>query len=57
MLFDGVDKIEDGKQVAVNLETGEITQDGKLLGKGKPFSSVQLDIYKAGSLFEYAKDQ
>lgn len=47
--------IEDGDVCEFNLLTGKgknITKN-KDLGKGKPFSNVQLEIYKAGNLFKY----
>lgn len=48
-------EIEDWDICEFNLLTGEgknITKD-KDFGKGKPFSNVQLEIYKAGDLFKY----
>ncbi|MFX0086271.1 MAG: 3-isopropylmalate dehydratase [Candidatus Hodarchaeota archaeon] len=46
-----------GDIIEVNLETGEIMNDTKKihLTPGTPLSKVQLDIYQAGSLFDYGK--
>ncbi|MFX0015330.1 MAG: 3-isopropylmalate dehydratase [Promethearchaeota archaeon] len=51
------DKIENGDKIKVNLETGEIANITKNqpLKAGSPLSQVQLDIYHAGTLFEYGK--
>lgn len=46
-----------GDRIKTNLETGEIyniSKDQKAK-KAVPFSKVQLDIYHAGSLFEYGR--
>ncbi len=48
-------KLKNGDDVEINLLTGEIKQNGNLVGKAKPFSKVQMDIYNSGNLFEYAK--
>ena len=47
--------LKSGDIVEINLETGEIFTNGKLLLKGKPMSHVALDIYDAGGIFEYGK--
>ncbi len=47
--------LKSGDIVKINLETGEIFKDDKLLLKGKPMSRVALDIYDAGGIFEYGK--
>lgn len=45
-----------GDEVEVNLETGAIKCAGKGIElQAKPFSSVQMDIYQAGGLFEYGQ--
>jgi 3-isopropylmalate/(R)-2-methylmalate dehydratase small subunit len=46
-----------GDIIEVNLETGEIVNNTRKisLNFGTPLSQVQLDIYQAGSLFEYGK--
>lgn len=51
------DEIKTNDMIKVNLETGEITNisRGRLLKKALPLSKVQLDIYHAGTLFEYGK--
>ena len=57
MKFEDMPMIKDGDQIRINLKTGEVENlsQGQKLGKGKPFSEVQLDVYRSGSLFEYAK--
>ncbi len=47
--------LKSGDTVEINLETGEILRDGKLVFKAKPMSKVALDIYDAGGIFEYGK--
>ncbi|MFC1724345.1 3-isopropylmalate dehydratase [candidate division KSB1 bacterium] len=50
-------EIENREELKVNLETGVLFNISKNnpVGKTDPFSKVQMDIYKAGSLFAYAK--
>jgi len=48
--------LKSGDVVEVNLETGEIYRDGKLLMKGRPMSKVALDIYHHGGLMNLAKE-
>ncbi|MHA1221208.1 MAG: LeuD/DmdB family oxidoreductase small subunit [Candidatus Heimdallarchaeota archaeon] len=49
--------IETGDEITVNLKTGEIKNLTKKKDyKAKGMSTVQLDIYQAGSLFTYAKN-
>ncbi len=47
--------LKSGDVVEINLETGEIFKDGKLVFRAKPMSKVALDIYNAGGIFEYGK--
>ncbi len=47
--------LKSGDVVEINLETGEIFKDGKMIFKAKPMSKVALDIYDAGGIFEYGK--
>lgn len=49
--------LKTGDQIEVNLETGEIVNSSKNipLKIATPLSKVQLDIYQAGSMFEYGK--
>ncbi len=48
--------LSSGDEVEVNLETGEVKCSAKgITLQGKPFSSVQMDIYQAGGLFEYGR--
>ncbi|MFX0124961.1 MAG: 3-isopropylmalate dehydratase [Candidatus Hodarchaeota archaeon] len=51
------DNIVTGDKIKVDLETGEIVNISKdhILKKATPLSKVQLDIYYAGTLFEYGK--
>jgi len=51
------DDLETGDQIEANLETGKIVNSSKNkpLKSGNPLSKVQLDIYQAGSMFEYGK--
>lgn len=47
-----LDKLRQRQELEINLETGEASSGFISL---KPFSKVQMDIYKAGSLFVYGK--
>ena len=47
--------IRTGDEIEINIETGEIFKNGVMVAKAKPMSKIQLEIYKAGNLFEYAK--
>ena len=51
------DNIETGDTINVNLETGEIVNISKnqSLKTATPLSKVQLDIYHAGTLFDYGR--
>jgi len=42
--------------VAIDLENATIEKDGQPVGSVEPFSKVQMDIYKAGNIFKYAKE-
>jgi 3-isopropylmalate/(R)-2-methylmalate dehydratase small subunit len=42
-------------EVEVDLEKAEIRKDGEVVGALEPLSNVQMDIYEAGNIFEYAK--
>ena len=48
------DQFKTGDVLAVDLETGQLTLDGKTF-QAEPFSQVQMDIYQAGDLFAYGK--
>jgi 3-isopropylmalate/(R)-2-methylmalate dehydratase small subunit len=41
--------------IEVDVGTREIRKDGKKIGTIRQWSNVQMDIYKAGNIFEYAK--
>ena len=47
--------LKSGDMIEVNLETGEIFKDGKIVVRGKPMSRVALEIYDAGGLLNLAK--
>ena len=51
--------ISDLEEVELELESGRLTKvsSGEPIGDIEPFSSVQLDIYRAGGLFEYARSR
>jgi len=44
-----------GDRLEVDLETGELVLGGSKQFQVAPFSTVQMDIYQAGDLFEYGK--
>ncbi len=45
-----------GDEIEVNLSTGDISCPKKNIRlQARPFSSVQMDIYQAGGLFEYGR--
>lgn len=49
-------ELKNGDEIEVNLETGEIKKDGKLIIQGKPMSKVAMDIYDHGGLMNLAKE-
>ncbi len=51
------ENLETGDIIRIDLETGEINNISKNqpLGKTNPLSKVQLDIYHAGTLFDYGR--
>jgi 3-isopropylmalate/(R)-2-methylmalate dehydratase small subunit len=44
-----------GDHLQVNFETGDVVLRGDKAYQAQPFSLVQMDIYQAGSLFDYGK--
>ncbi len=48
--------LKTGDVIEVNLETGEIFRDGKLIMKANPMSKVALEIYDHGSLLNLARE-
>ena len=48
--------LKSGEEIEVNLETGEIFKDGKIIFRGKPMSKVALEIYDHGGLLNLAKE-
>ena len=49
-------ELKNGDEIEVDLETGEIKKDGKLIIRGKPMSKVAMDIYDHGGLMNLAKE-
>ena len=49
------DRFENGDQVEIDLETGQVIRNGQEAFQAEPFSQVQMDIYQAGDLFAYGK--
>ncbi len=47
--------LKNGDFIEVDLESGEIKKNGKVVAKAKPMNPVQAAIYRAGNLFAYAK--
>lgn len=47
--------VNQGESIEIDFETGEIRSDEKTIARAKPMNSVQMDIYLAGGLFNYAK--
>ena len=47
--------IRTGDEIEIDIKTGNILKNEKRVARAKPMSKIQLDIYKAGNLFEYAK--
>ncbi|MDQ7825321.1 MAG: 3-isopropylmalate dehydratase [Candidatus Eremiobacteraeota bacterium] len=49
--------IKNGDSIEVDLRTGKMRNmtEGRDLGQARPFSGVQMDIYRAGNLFDYAR--
>ncbi len=54
---DGRLAVENGDRLRADLLSGEVinVSTGKIVGTCEPFSKVQFDIYKAGSLFAYGR--
>lgn len=50
-------RLKDGDKIEVNLQTGEIVNrtTDQAIGGGEPLSRVQMDIYQAGSLFDFGR--
>jgi len=48
-------QFQDGDQVALDFETGQLVLNGEGVYQAEPFSKVQMDIYQAGDLFGYGK--
>jgi 3-isopropylmalate/(R)-2-methylmalate dehydratase small subunit len=46
---------ENGDQLEIDLETGQLVLNGEQAFQAEPFSRVQMDIYQAGNLFAYGK--
>lgn len=48
--------LKSGDIVEIDLETGEIFSNGKLITKGRPMSKVAMDIYNHGDLMGLAQE-
>ena len=60
MEYPGIEKIplESGQEIEINIEIGEIKNvSGWVVGKTKPMTSVQMEIFESGGLFKYAKNK
>ncbi len=55
ILHEALGKLVSGETVDVDLETGEIRKGGEPVARAEPFSDVQLEIFQAGGLFNYAR--
>jgi 3-isopropylmalate/(R)-2-methylmalate dehydratase small subunit len=56
LILKALEHIEQGSELEVNLETGEIKNVTKGVSyKGEPVSSLEMEIMKAGGLLEYLK--
>ena len=49
------DRFENGDQVEIGFETGQLVRNGREGFQAEPFSKVQMDIFQAGDLFAYGK--
>lgn len=49
------ERFQNGDQVEIDLETGQVELLGREVFQAEPFSRVQMDIYQAGDLFAYGK--
>ncbi|MDD3492663.1 MAG: 3-isopropylmalate dehydratase [Candidatus Thermoplasmatota archaeon] len=54
-VLEGSVDVDSGQTITVDLKFGEVTGNGKTLGKVQPMSGVQMDIYQAGDLFSYGR--
>jgi len=48
-------ELENGDELEVDLETGQLFLSGEKKYQAAPFSRVQMDIYQAGDLFAYGR--
>lgn len=48
-------QVRTGDAIVLDTETGEISKGGTKIGSIQQMSSVQVDILRAGNIFEYAK--
>jgi 3-isopropylmalate dehydratase small subunit len=46
---------QNGDQLEIDFETGQVIRNGEQAFQAQPFSRVQMDIYQAGDLFTYGK--
>lgn len=50
-------RFQTGDTLTVNFVTGALVRNGVEHFQAQPFSKVQMDIYQAGNLFEYGKQE
>ena len=48
-------EFENGDELQVDFETGQLVLNGEKAYQAQPFSKVQADIYQSGNLFAYGK--
>jgi len=48
-------QFENGDQVEVDLQSGQVILNGQATFQAEPLARVQMDIYQAGDLFAYGK--
>ena len=49
------EEFESGNAVEIDFETGRLVLNEELVFQARPFSTVQMDIYRAGDLFAYGR--
>lgn len=55
LILKNMKDIKNFDEIEVDMEKAEIRKDGKVVGELEPPSQVQMDIYEAGNIFDYAK--
>lgn len=54
-ILEGAINASSKDSITVDMNDGKITSEGDQIGKVKPLSGVQKDIYEAGNLFRYGQ--